>query len=224
MFGRIDAAPEQTWHFLPGAATRLAAVGEGRENDAQHAARRCFASGGEEREGAVVVATMTVLEPFRAVSPSTLNIGCVGFMGGASALGLGIALAQPQRKVIVLDGDGSLLMQLGSLATISGSQAPNLFHLLFHNGVYETSGSQQIPAEGRIDFAGMARAAGYRAAYRFDDLEELRTALNGILQEQGPIFVELAVAPEGTGYQGGVRSITFAEECLQLRDALAETA
>jgi sulfopyruvate decarboxylase subunit beta len=175
----------------------------------------------EEREGSVVVATMTVLEPFRAVSPSTLNVGCVGFMGGASALGLGVALAQPERKVLVLDGDGSLLMQLGSLATISGSEAPNFFHFLFHNGVYETSGSQKIPAEGRIDFAGMARAAGYRVCHRFSDLEELRTALHGILQEQGPVFVELDVAPEGTGYQGGVRSITFEEECRQLRAALA---
>jgi len=174
----------------------------------------------EERQGCVAVATMTVLEPWREASPSELNIGCVGFMGGAAGLGLGLALAQPQRKVIVLDGDGSLLMQLGSLATIAGAQPPNYYHFLFHNGVYETSGSQEIPAEGRIDFPGLARAAGYRASHRFDDLEELRSGLAGLLSEQGPMFIELRVQPEGSGYRGGFRSITLAEEARQLQAAL----
>ena len=177
----------------------------------------------EQRKDAVCVATMTVLEPFREASPSELNIGCVGFMGGASGLGLGLALSHPERKVLVLDGDGSLLMQLGSLATISGAAAPNYYHFLFHNGVYETSGSQAIPAEGRIDFAGMARAAGYRSAYRFDDLEELRTSLQGILNDQGPVFIELVVEPAGSNYRGGMRSITFEEEARQLKKALSTT-
>src|SRR5712692_539997 len=175
----------------------------------------------EQRDGKVVVATMTVLEPFRAVSPSELNIGCVGFMGGASSLGLGMALARPERNVIILDGDGSLLMQLGSLATISGAAPPNYYHFLFHNGVYETSGSQAIPAEGRIDFAGMARAAGYRESYQFDDLEELRSALPAVLGETGPVFIELAILPEGQGYAGPGRSITLEEEARGLRAALA---
>jgi sulfopyruvate decarboxylase subunit beta len=177
----------------------------------------------EERQDSVVVATMTVLEPWREASPSELNLGCVGFMGGSSGLGLGLALAQPERRVVVLDGDGSLLMQLGSLATIAGAQPPNYYHFLFHNGVYETSGSQQIPAEGRIDFAGLARAAGYRASYQFDDLEELRSGLPGLLGERGPIFVELRVEPEGSGYRGGVRSITLAEEASQLKAALLQS-
>jgi sulfopyruvate decarboxylase subunit beta len=176
----------------------------------------------EKRRDSVVVATMTVLEPWREASPSELNIGCVGFMGGAAGLGLGLALSQPERKVLVLDGDGSLLMQLGSLATVAGAQAPNYYHFLFHNGVYETSGSQQIPAEGRIDFAGMARAAGYRASHQFDDLEELRSGLAAILRERGPLFIELRVEPEGSGYRGGVRSITLEEEARQLKAALAQ--
>lgn len=178
----------------------------------------------EQRESCIVVATMTVLAPFRSFSPSELNIGCVGFMGGASGLGLGLALARPDKKVLVLDGDGSLLMQLGSLATISGAAPANYVHFLFHNGVYETSGAQPIAAEGRIDFAGMARAAGYRAAYQFDDLEDLRTSLEAILGEEGPIFVELRVEPAGSFYQGSVRSITFAEEARQLQSALSAGA
>jgi len=174
----------------------------------------------EQREGKVVVATMTALDAFRALSPSELNMSCVGFMGGASTLGLGIALAQPERKVMILDGDGSLLMQLGSLATIVGAAPPNYYHFLFHNGVYEVSGSQAIPAEGKIDFAGMARAAGYRSAHRFDDLEDLRTGLAGILDEEGPVFVELAIIPGGETLKGGGRPNPVAEEAETLRQAL----
>jgi sulfopyruvate decarboxylase subunit beta len=145
----------------------------------------------EQRGEAVVVPTMTSAPAWRLIAPDDLSVTCVGFMGGASSLGLGIALAQPERRVIVLDGDGSLLMQLGSLATIAGAQPRNLTHLLFKNGVYHTSGSQEIPGGSRVDFARMAVAAGYRNAYTFDDLEELRIRLPAVLAEDGPVLVEL---------------------------------
>src|SRR5438477_9148592 len=96
----------------------------------------------QARGDRVVISTMQVVTPWHALSPSPLNMTCVGFMGGASALGAGIALARPDRKVVVLDGDGSLLMQLGSLPTIGGAGPHNLHHIVFQNGVYETSGSQ----------------------------------------------------------------------------------
>ena len=83
-------------------------------------------------------------------------------MGSASSIALGIALAQPSRKVIVMDGDGSLLMQLGSLVTIAGAAPENLYHFVFENGVYATSGGQPLPAEGRLDFEMMARGAASR--------------------------------------------------------------
>ena len=72
-------------------------------------------------------------------------------MGGASSLGLGMALARPDRRVLVLDGDGSLLMQLGSLATVAGAAPRNLVHFLFKNGVYHTSGAQGIPGGLSVD-------------------------------------------------------------------------
>ena len=80
-------------------------------------------------------------------------------MGGASSLGLGLALARPDRRVIVFDGDGSLLMQLGSLATIAGAAPRNLVHFLFKNGVYHTSGAQGIPGGlvGRLRDDGQGR-------------------------------------------------------------------
>ena len=146
----------------------------------------------EARGEALVVPTMTTVPEWRTIAPDAPSVACVGFMGGASSLGLGLALAQPQRRVIVLDGDGSLLMQLGSLATVAGAAPANYTHVLFANGVYHTSGSQAIPAGGTVDFAGMAAAAGYAFTTRIETLEELRIRLPELLTVRGPVLVELA--------------------------------
>src|SRR5918995_7510842 len=108
---------------------------------------------------------MTTAPAWRDIAPDDLSVTCAGFMGGASTLGLGIALARPNRRVVVLDGDGSLLMQLGSLATVAGARPRNLTHLLFKNGVYHTSGAQEIPGGIAVDFVMMAKGAGYRSAF-----------------------------------------------------------
>ena len=112
-------------------------------------------------------------------------------MGGASAMGLGLALARPDRRVVVFDGDGSLLMQLGSLATIAGAQPRNLTHLVFKNGVYHTSGSQEIPGGLQVDFVAMAKGAGYRQAYAVRELDDFRKRLPAMLTDPGPLLVEL---------------------------------
>jgi phosphonopyruvate decarboxylase len=144
-----------------------------------------------QRGDAVVVPTMTTAPAWRRIAPGDLSVTCVGFMGGASSLGLGLALARPDRRVVVLDGDGSLLMQLGSLATIAGAAPRNLLHFLFKNGVYHTSGAQGIPGGPSVDFATMARAAGYRMSTVVDRLEDFTRRLPEILQAEGPVFVEL---------------------------------
>jgi sulfopyruvate decarboxylase subunit beta len=106
----------------------------------------------------IVVSTMTALGPWRQRAGSDRDLICVGFMGGASTLGLGVALARPDDDVWILDGDGSLAMQLGSLVTIANAAPKRFLHVVFHNGVYETSGAQPLPAEGRVSFASMAEA------------------------------------------------------------------
>ena len=143
------------------------------------------------RGDGICVPTMTTVPAWREIAPDDLSVTCVGFMGGASALGLGLALARPERRVIVFDGDGSLLMQLGSLATIAGARPRNLVHLVFKNGVYHTSGAQEIPGALTVDFVTMARGAGYRSAYVIAELDELRRRLPAILREEGPLLVEL---------------------------------
>jgi thiamine pyrophosphate-dependent acetolactate synthase large subunit-like protein len=143
------------------------------------------------RGDAICIPTMTTAPAWREIAPDDLSVTCTGFMGGASTLGLGIALARPDRRVIVFDGDGSLLMQLGSLATIAGARARNLLHLLFKNGVYHTSGAQEIPGGFAVDFVQMAKGAGYREAYTIKDIGEFRRRLPGMLTAEGPLFVEL---------------------------------
>jgi thiamine pyrophosphate-dependent acetolactate synthase large subunit-like protein len=179
-----------------------------------------------ERFGAITITTEQAIGAWRAAVPEPANaipdhLDIVGCMGSASTIGLGIALAQPDRRVIVVDGDGSLLMQLGSLVTIAGAAPSNLFHFVFENGVYETSGSQPLPAEGRFDLAQMARAAGYAAVLRFDDGVAFAHALPDVLRRRGPVFVSLRTEPED-GYL--VRSSAGTRLDVQmhaLRDRLA---
>jgi thiamine pyrophosphate-dependent acetolactate synthase large subunit-like protein len=143
------------------------------------------------RGDAVCIPTMTTSPAWRTIAPDDLSVGCVGFMGGASSLGLGLALARPERRVLVFDGDGSLLMQLGSLATVAGARPRNLVHFLFKNGVYHTSGAQETPGGLTVDFVTMARAAGYRVAVAIGELDELKRRLPSLLAAEGPGFVEL---------------------------------
>ncbi len=143
------------------------------------------------RGSAICIPTMTAAPGWRDVAPDDLSVSCVGFMGGASTLGLGLALGCPDRRVIVLDGDGSLCMQLGSLPTIAGVAPRNLAHLLFKNNVYHTSGSQGTPGGEGVDYVMMARGAGYRDAFAVRTLAELERRLPAILTGEGPLFVEL---------------------------------
>ncbi|MBI2857974.1 MAG: hypothetical protein HYX90_02750 [Chloroflexi bacterium] len=114
-------------------------------------------------------------------------------MGKASSIGLGLALAQPSRKVIVLDGDGSLLMNLGSLVTIANMAPANFVHFVFENGIYRTTGGQPIPNAGKISFSGLAKCAGYRNVHDFADLVKLENAIETVLSQTGPTFACLKV-------------------------------
>ena len=124
------------------------------------------------------------------------DIHVSGAMGKASSLALGIALARPKVKIILFDADGSLLMNLGSLVTIAGQGPENLCHFTMQNGVYATTGGQPIPNQQGVSLADMAKGAGYRAAYEFDDLEEFTTRVVEVLGAPGPVFVTVKTDPE----------------------------
>lgn len=151
----------------------------------------------ERREDQVVVTTMSTSREWPPVSKrQELDLPLYGCMGKASSLGLGVAVGAPDRQVLVLDGEGSLLMNLGSLVTIAALAPANLVHFVFDNAAYDTSGGQPTPGAGVVDFAGLALEAGYRAAYEFEDADQLRQQLPSILREEGPVLVNLKV-PKG---------------------------
>jgi sulfopyruvate decarboxylase subunit beta len=119
-----------------------------------------------------------------------------GAMGKASSVALGLALAQPNTKVILFDGDGSLLMNLGSLVTVANKAPKNLYHFVMNNGVYATTGGQEVPGAGLASYAEMAKAAGYPHAYQFEDLEDFVTRAQEVFSQPGPVFVEARVVPD----------------------------
>lgn len=172
------------------------------------------------RGDAISVATMQAAAPWHdAGQAKGDHVDASGCMGSAASLGLGLALGRPERKVIVLDGDGSLLMQLGSLVTIAGLAPANLFHFVFDNGVYESSGNQRVPGHGVFDFPTLARGAGYREAHDFTSANEFGEGLPRILAARGPVFVRLAIEVEtATPRWPGVR---MAEQVKALRGRLA---
>jgi sulfopyruvate decarboxylase subunit beta len=118
-----------------------------------------------------------------------------GAMGQTTAAALGVALSLPSEKVVLFDSEGALLMNLGILATISGMQPQNFYHFLLDNECYATTGGQPVPNAKQINYAGMAKEAGYAAAYRFEDLEDFERNVGKILNEKGPVFVAIKVIP-----------------------------
>lgn len=171
------------------------------------------------RTAEVVVTTMSVVRPWGKLSDHDLDFASAdSAMGHAADLALGIAMARPERKVICLNGDGSMLMSLGTLATVIESGVNNLILLVAANGSYEITGNQPIPAVRHIDFAAMARAAGFVKVYEFDDAEAYDRALDEILRVPGPSFV---CAHTEAGTEGPIgRSQT--EEARYLKVSLAE--
>ena len=117
-------------------------------------------------------------------------------MGGAVPFAVGLAIAQPEREVIVLSGDGSLLMSLGCLVTVVASGITNLSLVLLDNRVYEVTGGQKTPAsESDVDYAGFARAAGFPNVSHFWELGDFKCHAPEVFAARGPRFLWLEVGP-----------------------------
>jgi thiamine pyrophosphate-dependent acetolactate synthase large subunit-like protein len=127
------------------------------------------------------------------VGDRPLNCYTYGAMGQCSALGLGIALARPDVRVITLDGDGSMLMNLGILCTVANNSPPNLAIVVWDNEVHQTTGGQPTATASRTSLAGIARGAGIEKVIEVRDEEELESAFDRILSEPGPFFVNAKV-------------------------------
>ena len=161
------------------------------------------------RDDEVIIPTMGNAREWMKLGPShALDLVLVpSAMGHGTSIGLGMALAQPARRVIACLGDGSLLMNLGSLASIVAAKATNLVVIVFDNGVYEVTGQQPTAGSAAaragapgVDFGGVARACGFSAVHRFATAAEWEASARRVLDETGPVFITLDVEP----VEGGV--------------------
>lgn len=135
----------------------------------------------------IVVTTMASVAVWPTLSDTPLDFNYIpSSMGQGSALGLGLALAVPQRGVIVLNGDGSLLMNLGNLVTLAAYPA-DVYLIILQNDLYEVTGGQPLVGAGQVDFAGLARAAGIRRVYAFDTCSDWSRHASEVLGGPGPV-------------------------------------
>ena len=140
----------------------------------------------------VVVASYSSAVEWNDLNPRALNYFSIGAMGLGSSHALGLALGRPDRRVVVLDGDGSLLMNLGSLVTIAAAAPKNLVHFVCQNECYEANGSHPLP-NPTVDFAGLARSASYTHVHDFSELKSFEQQIGHVLSQEGPVFATLHV-------------------------------
>lgn len=154
----------------------------------------CFRVLARHIKDEAVVATYSSAAEWVGIHPRALNYLSIGAMGLDSSHGLGLALGRPDKRVVVLQGDGSLLMNLGSLVTIGAVAPKNLIHFVAQNETYEANGGHPIPNR-KVDFAGMARSAGYAAVYDFADIGSFTQQVAHVIEQQGPVFATLHIEP-----------------------------
>ncbi len=153
------------------------------------------------RRDAVVITTMGSARDWQQFEPHPKDLVYMpSSMGQGPPLGLGIALAQPDQRVIVVNGDGCLLMNLGCLVSITAQALKNFTLIIIDNGVYEVTGNQATigsaakrASQQSVDYGDLARAAGFEEVYEFDDVESWRYEQE-IMHEEGPICIVLKTA------------------------------
>ena len=172
------------------------------------------------RGDAAVVAAATSLRAWGAVSQRReLDVDLSDCMDKASSVGLGIALAQPHRRVLVLDCDTMLRMNMPSLVTIGNASPQNLFHFLLEDTSHVATGGWPIGGLEQVNFKTLAEGAGYRRTYAFDDLEAFVLTLGEVLDGPGPTFVLLKVAHDQELQPYPTRSME--ESMVAVRQALS---
>lgn len=169
-----------------------------------------------EGDELVVSSTGMISREFFAIGDSPRNFYMMGSMGLASSIGFGLALCLPKRRVFVLDGDGSILMNMGSLATIGHFGPSNLTHVVLDNEVHDSTGGQAT-ASTTIALDKVAEAAGYRRVFRVTEADGLREVI-GQADNSGPVFILVKVEKGG---MPGVGRVSASPEEIRNRFRLA---
>ncbi len=168
----------------------------------------------------IVVTTMASIAEWPRLSDGPLDFAYMpSSMGQGPALGLGLALAQSKHGVIVVNGDGSMLMNLGSLVTLAAYPA-KLYLVIMDNQMYEITGGQATVGAGQIDFASLARGSGIRRVYQFDKLADWQNGATEALSGSGPVVIWLRITGR-TGQKTPRPPRPMAEQLQRLRAALS---
>jgi sulfopyruvate decarboxylase subunit beta len=168
----------------------------------------------------IVLTTHGSVDLWVSLSDTPLDFSYVpAAMGHGLALGVGLALAQNRHGVVVVSGDGHLLMSLGSLVTMANYPA-DLFLIVMDNGSYEVTGGQPTPGADRTDFAGLAQAAGIQRVYSCQTVEEWREVATEALRGPGPVVIWLRVAVR-PGERAPTTMRPMDEQISRLRQALS---
>ncbi len=171
------------------------------------------------RKDALVVSTSFALREWSQVSARRdLDVDLFDCMDRAPAVGLGLALAQPEGKVLVLDCDSTLRTNLGGLATIGESNPENLVHFVFDDVSSSSTSGVRIKEMDNLDLAQIALSSGYAKTYEFDKLEEFLIGLEEVMRQTGPVFVRVKVFRDGIQLPFPERSM--AEGWAEVRDLL----
>ncbi|MEE9257265.1 MAG: thiamine pyrophosphate-dependent enzyme [bacterium] len=152
----------------------------------------------DRREELLVIGLGSPVWDATALGDHPLNFPLWGGMGSAAMMGLGLALARPERRVIVLTGDGEMLMGLGSLATIAAKGPGNLAIAVLDNEVYGETGGQPTHTALGASLAEVAAGAGFAKTIAAADLEELSRAVQMVRFEAGPVFAAIKVTKEAS--------------------------
>ena len=151
----------------------------------------------ENRQDLLVVAGLgSTAWDITAAGDSPLNFPLWGAMGNAAMFGLGLALAQPKRRVLVLTGDGEMLMGLGSLATIGVQQPRNLAVVVIDNERYGETGMQRTHTAAGVDLARVAQACGFKSARQVRNASQLAALRAAVHRPFGPLFAQVKVVAE----------------------------
>ncbi|MBT3351300.1 MAG: hypothetical protein HOJ95_07085 [Nitrospinaceae bacterium] len=117
-------------------------------------------------------------------------------MGGRASFALGLAMARPEEKIILLDSEGDILMGMNSLATIADKAPANLYHFILDNECYATTGGQPVPNAKKIRYDLIAEGAGYPSSYAFDERKDFESNIEAIMSKPGPVLVAVKIEPE----------------------------
>ncbi|MCZ6673557.1 MAG: thiamine pyrophosphate-dependent enzyme, partial [Verrucomicrobia bacterium] len=156
----------------------------------------CLEKLAARRKNEVIVTCMGTAKPWEKLSDTALDFASVDSgMSHAADLAHGLSIAQPDRRIITLNGDGSMLMCLGTLVTVAQRPCENYVLIIIENGTYEVTGNQQVPGSGFIDYEAIARGAGLKHVHTITEETDFDEKLSLVFEGKGPLIFIWKVAP-----------------------------